>query len=582
MDQTQLFVTTTVSRYLISFPPYYPMRNETPCKNCRIRRRKCVWKPNATICERCAKIHLECVPIDDLSDDEAENEYNYARLQYWWNQVAELEGEMEKLGEAIRQSLPTRALPLTADVMDINGDAMSTTSSDSGSSSTSSSSSDDKEWTLSVVDGHLRLETGISNVQELFRYSQASLRYLSPFIGLFQKERVYFDTTAASIALAPFGFISRTVAGKPRKRLAITHEPLTINYLATIEQLVMQYIQYNNPNIGLIHVPTFLKHYRSLKDPMACPLTMAICVDATVSPRVNAGLSPAERRTLAEIFFRKCKEMMFDMPDDPDQKLQFAMSITFLQQYLTDGIIQYDESRRMSTIAYLICKDIEPIYSDRSRAPLVARIMFQRHYIFHEAMIRMCNMILEDKVDYKLPQIELEVAPDELPVTRKHITVYNHLLRLAASPFATLVMEQINCNIHGVPGQLSLDLILQYEPVVREWWAGLPDDIRPCEDPFSRDTLGVIENIVEPTHNLVLTFVHTLTVIFYACMLKPRHMHSDTATTEEMLEIIRQKALDTAVLSSEIVIFALRRNLDLVTDSLPRKLHLCLPCVGGK
>ncbi|KAI9495089.1 hypothetical protein BDB00DRAFT_815815 [Zychaea mexicana] len=565
------------------------MRNDTPCSNCRIRRRKCVYRPDSTICERCAKIHLECIPIDDpdLNDDDVENEYNYARLQYWQNQILQLETEMEKLSEAIRQSTiaQQQALPLPSSNLNTPPDfSRSTTPSEysesvcSASSETSTSvttmsindlQQQQTHWELSVVDGRLRLESSIKNLQELYIYSQASLRYLSPFAGLFEKERVYFEPTSASIALAPFRFISRSVAGKPRKRLAITHEPLSCNYRAIIDTLVMEYIKHSNPSVGLIHVPTFLAHYRSLQDPMKCSLTLAICVDAIVSPRIHTNMSPAERRNLAEIFFLKCKDMVYDMPDDPTKKLQISMTITFLQQYLADGLIQYDESRRLATIGYLICKDIEPLYSDRSSTPLVARIMFQRHYIYHQAFIRLCDMVLDDKTDYRFTPIELETAPDEPLITRKYISVYNHFLRFASSSFSAMVMQQINCNVHGVPGELSLDLILQFEPVARQWWADLPDELRPFEDPYSPEALGNIENIQEPTQTLVLAFIHTLTTIFHSCLLHPRHLSNDSGITKDVLEAIQQRAFTTSVRSSEIMIFALRRNLELVTDSLP-------------
>ncbi|KAI9253429.1 hypothetical protein BDA99DRAFT_519755 [Phascolomyces articulosus] len=576
------------------------MRNDTPCSNCRIRRRKCVWQPNSNICERCAKIHLECIPIDDpnLSDNEAENEYKLARLQYWQNQVAQLEAEMQKLGQAIRESssqqqlqLKQQPIPLTfhinndTDVShDIKYSSLSSPCAEASPSSSASyfsessgisstTSADDQqqpEWTLSVIDGHLRLETNITNLQELFNYSQASLRYLSPFTGLFQQERVYFETKSASIALAPFRLLSRSVAGKPRKRLALTYEPLSYNYRTIIHKLVMEYVHRANINIGLIHVPTFLTHYRTLKDPMTCPLTLGICVDASISPRVHSDMTSYERRNIAEIFFLKCKDMIYDMTDeDPAKKLQIVMAISFLLQYLGDGLLQYDESRRMATIGYLICKDIEPVYMDDSQAPLVARIMFQRHYVHHQAVIRLCDAVLGDKVDYRLPAIDLEVAPDEPLVTRKYITVYNNMLRFASSSFSNTLMQQINANVHGVPGELSLDMILQFEPVARQWWASLPGELRSCEDPYSDEVFDTIENLQEPTQTLVIVFIHVLSTIFHACMLHPRHLNDDSAATKDVLEAIREKALKTSVRSSEIMIIALRRNLELENESLP-------------
>ncbi|KAI7860512.1 hypothetical protein BDC45DRAFT_494593 [Circinella umbellata] len=592
------------------------MRNDTPCSNCRIRRRKCVWRTDSNICERCAKIHLECIPIDDpsLSDDDTENEYKLARLQYWQNQVSQLETEMQKLGKALRESSqaqkqqqqqqqqqqrhkPTTFLDNNNNLNTSSDLTYSTTCSEYGESSSSMSSycsgsspetsstisikyeqqeeeeeqqQQQSEWTLCVVDGHLRLEKAITSLQELYSFSQASLRYLSPFSGLFQNERVYFETKSASLALAPFRLISKFVAGKPRKRLILTYEPLSWNYRSIINKLVMEYVHRANVNIGLIHVPTYLTHYHSLKDPMICPLTLAICVDASISPRVQSDMPPSERRTIAEFFFLKCKDMIYDMmDDDPAKKLQIVMAISFLVQYLGDGLLQYDESRRLATIGYLICKDIESIYMDNSQAPLVARIMFQRHYLHHQAIIRLCDLVLGDKVDYRLTAIDLETAPDEPLATRKYISLYNHMLRFASEPFSSTLMHQINCNVHGIPGELSLDLVLQFEPVARQWWGSLPDELRPCEDPYAKDVFDVIEDIQEPTQTLVFVFIHVISTIFHACMLHPRHSDNDSATTKEVLEAIRERALKTSVRSSEIMILALQRNLELENESLP-------------
>ena len=81
----------------------------------------------------------------------------------------------------------------------------------------------------------------------------------------------------------------------------------------------------------------------------------------------------------------------------------------------------------------------------------------------------------------------------------------------------------------------------------------------------------MIEGIQEPTQTLVFVFIHVISTIFHACMLHPRHLDDDSATTKEVLEAIRERALKTSVRSSEIMILALQRNLELENESLPCK-----------
>ncbi|KAI9491354.1 hypothetical protein BDB00DRAFT_492790 [Zychaea mexicana] len=352
-------------------------------------------------------------------------------------------------------------------------------------------------WQLTIVDGHIRLDSAIQTLDELEMYTRASLRYLSPFKAIFSTEQIYFDSPSISIPLASISFMQRSIIKKPRKKfLTIGYDDsTTYDYRAIADkELIPLYLEKYNVMTGFLHAPTFLKHYHELDDPLDDPLVLAVCVDAVAALRHNLHYTPVEKRHLADYFYTKCKNMLLDMFDDPTLKFESVTITTFLQMFLMDMVIDFAEARRLVTIALLICSELDVAYAKDEMNP-VERVLYQRHRLTLAMFNRTIDVVLEDRIDLTASAtIKLNTLDDEPETLKQYVAVSNHILEFVGTPFVANVLKRINRLIYGQSCSLRLDDILHFEPLAREWFDGLPPEFRICKDPFAPNVHTLIEN----------------------------------------------------------------------------------------
>ncbi|KAG2215957.1 hypothetical protein INT45_004091 [Circinella minor] len=545
---------------------------------------------------------LQCVPYEDSGTDEDDlpAEDGSTEVQYWINNISKLQDEMRQMEQYIEQQRIANSNTRISPPVDNISDITSIYSSSNTTSTTSSTRKQEElftnsfflhhqqqfqkrqkiqhqqeqrrqleqaqqEWNLTVVDGKLRLETGITSIDELMTYMQASFRYLSPFTNFFQTESVRFESSSVNMMIRAIRLVSQKIASRPIVPLPMYNLPVLHDYRVIINQLVTTYFKYQNALYPILHAPTFLKHYQQLEDPMSCPTTLALCVNTLSIPRKAIGYTAVEKRQLAEFFYTKCKEMLFDMFDDPTKKFETISVICLTHQYTTFLLMQFTEARRLSTMAYLLCLELYPAYQNKKMSyPM--QIMFERHFICCESFMRTLDMLIEDTVDDHLPTIKhVEIAPDEDELTTQYLTMYNHILELLTSPFMANLMVQIKRILNGLGGELSIEVILRLTDYVKEWWYTIPDHLKLCDDPFHSNAKEYVEKCESKMKLAMFLVVNAVPIVVNACLLKPRK----TKENRDVLMMVRERALKDCIQACEDVLCTLKKRFTMDNDMPP-------------
>ncbi|KAI8144729.1 hypothetical protein BJV82DRAFT_57342 [Fennellomyces sp. T-0311] len=531
-----------------------PRRNTVePCKTCKLRRKKCV-RINKAKCDRCTKLQIECLlsddNFDDLDDDSLTAQDGNSELQSWRADVARLNSEM--------QQLVTMRTNLQYSVTDQRESGM--------------------QWQLCITDGAMRLEKPITTMEELLAFTQASIRYLSPFTGIFKPMSLRFESTSISISLGLTTMIQRQELLKPRNKCfaKLVYDDIDISnltpedYRDIIDHLIPLYLNRHICVMGLLHVPTFLEYYNSLDDPLDDAVILAICIDALVNLRNVLEYSPIKKRILAETFYGKCKDLLFDLYNDPNRKLEVVFTTSFLQTYLGDVVLNNLEASRLTTVALVLCAELQ---NDPSiKMPTIQRVLFKRHCLYLEANNRLFRMIHEDKVDFTLPECvsELEILDDEPEKTKVYMMLYNHVLRLLGSRYITTLMGKVNCIFLGQHCEITLEDILMFEPIVNEWWSSLPKEFRLCDDPFDPDAYKLVMQDVPTKQSLPFAALHMLTCAICSSILQPSVLPSqESIVTFDVIQSMRKQLIVLSLNSCRVLVHALKANWNTGTSDIP-------------
>ncbi|KAI7853563.1 hypothetical protein BDC45DRAFT_510556 [Circinella umbellata] len=563
------------------------MQPTSPCRVCRLRRRKCVWEENETKCNRCTKLDIECVPTDEKKiareHEELMPQDGEEQVEDWIHDVQQLELELQKMESMTTASTEYHFL--------------------------SKPSNEQHEWQLSIVNGYLRLRTTIQSIDEMKMYTEASLRYLSPFSDLFNNKNtsILFESRSFSIPIISSVVIQRNAIQKQRAlsytkkhyqhqtsnnddRSSRTSQnggdniesdgfscPL-MDYRSVIEYLVPLYLEHKIPYNGFLHIPTFQKYYNELRDPLTNPVILSMCVDALVSLPQVTRYSTMERRMLAELCCYRCKQILFEMYDDPVQYgLEIVMTTSFLQVYLMDVTLNYIEARRLTTVALLICDEFLNGPYHKGEMTVVDNALYERHRLSLEMSNRTFDIFFESRMDYRVKNgcnfIELVILDDELQVTKDYIRFYNHLIRLVCTPHVSVLLGKINSTFFGESCELFLEDILAYKPIVLDWWKSLPAEYRLCDDPFDPAACTKYSEKKLPATTLFpFLAVHMLNNFISASLLHPRFKTSlsrsegcsekinDNPIANSVLQSLREELVELAKNTSRVLIYILKRN----------------------
>ncbi|KAI7853554.1 hypothetical protein BDC45DRAFT_569933 [Circinella umbellata] len=583
---------------------YNTMRNPKPL--CKYRRKKCVWSSlndnsdntdRRIRCARCLKLDIECIPQSDSSDEQLEDALNSSELmaqdgdpelRRMLDDMNQLQVEMQQYESEKKDmekqmfSLVTNTTAKSPSLSLSSSPSLSTVSSFSSTLSpfsfptilatttgnkNSKTTQEPTEWKLSIIDGSIRLNTPIRTIDELMMFTQASLRYLSPFTGLFKQEPVRFEATCISPSLGLATVLQRSVICRSRKkqqfdmiRYNSNNTTQLFDYRNIMNYLLPLYFKYVVPVTGLVHAPTFWKHYQSLDDPFECPIALATSIDALVSLRNVIDYTPIQRRTIADFFYSKCKDLLFDLYENPDSKLDVIMVTCLLQTYLTDVLLNAVEARRLLSVALLLCLEMEIKIDEMTD---VQRILLKRHHMSMEVQQRSFDMLFEDKIDFAVPDrlLGLEYLDDEPEKTKMYVRIYNHIFRFIGSPYISEIMGQVNGIFYGEHCEIYLEDLLRYEPIVLEWWNSLPSDLQLCENPFDPEAYKLVGKKLSPNLLFPFTAVHLMTAVLTSSVLKPQYTPSpDNAISIDVMRAVREKLMSLAHNSSKVLIHSLKVN----------------------
>ncbi|KAI8141086.1 hypothetical protein BJV82DRAFT_187897 [Fennellomyces sp. T-0311] len=510
------------------------MPRKTPCRACKKRQRGCFYHQNSSVCVRCTKLKLTCIPIDNLPDDDDDvlpKEYIPKTLEYWRYQVTQLDQEMKYLERNVREC---------------------------------STMAKQGQWQLSVEDGKLKLQTAIKSIEEMIMYSRASLRYISPFKGLFNNVPIRCENATFTPILRAFRKMFTRVINEPdRPRLAEEQLQTTSEHYRTIiDHIIHVYFQYKNPRLPFLHAPTFFEHYRNLADPLSCPVTLAVCVNTVCTSRRHLDYSADERRHLAEFFYTKCKAILVDIFDAPSRKLETIFSVTFLHHYVTFILLQPSEARRLVTIAYLLCRELDS-QADDNDVPAM-RILIHRHSMFAENALSVLSFLMDERPSpYSLLCARLmETIPGEDDATCQNIDMYNHLLPFVTNPQLRAAMDPMDHMISGGSDHVTLEAVFRLDLMVHEWWKGLPNHLRVCDDLFAENATSSIQQNTSIHKAIVFSCAHATLLRLYACLITPERFPQDgdsptgddESNHEELVMLLNERAKNVIMRSSDALL----------------------------
>ncbi|KAI8144730.1 hypothetical protein BJV82DRAFT_606010 [Fennellomyces sp. T-0311] len=523
-----------------------------PCKTCKLRRRRCDRDHDQMKCERCTRLQLECTPCNDnfnnFENDLIIVQDGYQEVQNWQTDADRLDSEMEQLTvmKAEVQVASTQRSPV--------------------------------EWQLSITNGVIRLNTPIRTMEELHMFSQASIRYLSPFIGVFERAPLRFESSSVSISFGLTSIIQQQELLKPRNKRFSTaaYEDININSLTAdeyrdiIRHLIPLYLHYYVCIVGLLHVPSFFEYYNSLDDPLNNAVVLAMCIDALIYLRHGLTYSPAKRRVLADAFYDKCTELLFDMYDDPKQKLQVVFTTSFLQTYLRDVTLNNQKADNLTAVALLICAELQ---NDRNiTLTRVQSIILHRHYLYLEASSRFFYMLREGKIDFTLPRTvkKVEWLDDEPEKTKAYMMLCNHLFLLLGSSFITKMIEKVSSTFLGKSCEVTLEDILMFKPLVHEAWSSLSNESRLCDDPFHPEAYKHVTQVVPGYQLYPFVALHMLTIVICASTLRPNDIScADSGIINDVIQSVRENQISLALNSCKVLIHALEANWNTDTCDTP-------------
>ncbi|KAI8144942.1 hypothetical protein BJV82DRAFT_606837 [Fennellomyces sp. T-0311] len=521
----------------------YPTHKKYPCKACRFIRKKCTWRDKTTKeCDRCVMKDIECVPVYDTTElylYMAEN--GDKEVQELWDIIDELDSSMRQL-DAAKADLEQRLINKAQQPL--------------------------SEWKLSITNGTLQLETPIQTMDELSMFTQASIKYLSPFSGLFKKQPVRFECRVITVSLGIPTVIHRRELIKPRRKRFNNYtidcnsdsEVPSLNHRAIINHLIALYFEHYIPYVGLLHVPTFLDHYSSVDDPMDSALVLAVCVDALIVTRNHLIYTPNEICALIETFYDRCRDLLFDMYDDPDRKLDVIITTSLLQQYTSDVLLNYREANHLVTVALLVCGDL---LKERDELSPVEWMLLQRNHFHLQMFSQFFNMMFEHKVDFTLPMSmgRMVVLDDEPEKTKGCILLINEVFRLFGSEYISSTLGKISNVFYTRYCDVFIEEIMQYEPVIKEWWTSLPPQFRLCDDPFDPEAYKLFKYSVPANYLIPFTVLHVLTGVITSSILQPHIVQtSENTVTMDAIQLVRSKLISLALNSCKTLVYLLKEN----------------------
>ncbi|KAI7849003.1 hypothetical protein BDC45DRAFT_293739 [Circinella umbellata] len=474
-----------------------------------------------------------------------------------------------------------------------------------------SSKQQHSEWKLTIKDGQLRLHTKVETIEDLLQYSDAFIKHLSPFESVFRKPWIQLESTSHRLVLCVFNAIFLLDKAKQESNLkekpSLHYSPmvviehtrslfLNIHYRSMINHLINSYTNHHTSRRLFLHTPTFIEHYNNLQDPLTCSITLAASIHTLCIARRIITDSATERREIANFFYKRCQEMLYDMFDDPTRKFETVIVINLLQYFTMFVLLRFTEARRWATIACSLCKDLESgnIEREKDKAEAipvirlltsrVRRVLLKRHSSYAENTLHLLDIMIEgkmfraDSATLGMTVIFMEPMPGEDEGSRDLVEAHNRLLELCTCPYMAAITSHIDTLDSSLSSnhEVTLDILERLDTAIQEWWSDLPIYLRLCDDLYEMDLNDVLENNESAPKAIIFSFIQSILFKIYGCVLDIKRRStglqersSENNSHDKNNSLYHRATLHAAERSCEHLLSTIIRMFTLQQDMLP-------------
>ncbi|CEP18845.1 hypothetical protein [Parasitella parasitica] len=516
--------------------------------DCKERRRKCEKLRDHDPCERCMKMKRKCIPqdVDYNADDDAQDigddTSNY-ELDCLYGQVRDLEKQLQSLELTLSQEKAALI---------------------------KKKKEQQPRWDIRFVDGELRLETEIRNLEELMMYGHAAIRYLSPFGNTFHTKSLVFERMNTSFVKTAMQLVTKSdKAIDPRsvsspKAISKRFKIGIASFLqpqSLVRRLVDNYFTCFNDTVPILHEPTFMEHLGSLENPLQDPVVLAMCTCSAISTCTHNFLNSHEKRYFSEYFFELTMNKLVDIFDDPDKALESVLVINLMLPFMVTTL-RIAEGHKWASLALLLCNNLQkenPGYNrggpDLPRMTRIKYAIIHRNCVLSECAIAIIDFIMHDKRnEIKQNQVKFDILPDESKKINDILTMFNLVLGLSLHPAFIAVVTQARQLAAGDVAELSFEEIIQYEETVVDWWHNLPEDLKMCTEPFNL-TKEIIERETDVRRVLMASYVQTITLSIQGCLIQPKPREN----IENIYNIVKERAIHLAMHSADMCLLLMKQ-----------------------
>ncbi|ORZ22025.1 hypothetical protein BCR42DRAFT_405339 [Absidia repens] len=332
---------------------------------------------------------------------------------------------------------------------------------------------------------------------------------------------------------------------------------MTINFLAQYHQIMLRITEARKwCTIGYMIAKDLYQEYEShqkeqpqfnesttgtatsIKDPSS-PYSMASTATATSSSSSNSSASSSS----------------LPSTPTPTPTLPEEYSTTSTHHHCQSSTIHTAISSKPLESKYL--PELTPVTTDRNLA------MFRRHYVMSICSQKVLDLLLDhnpatwDMLSSR-PILYLE---DECEMTYTFIGIYNKSLQLLTHPVVLELKEQTHRMQLGEKAKVTLELILRFDQVYKDWWKSLPPEFRLCEqDPADVACRPLIEKCPNPMQLIVFLLAVIHKAEANIALTKPSNQYTVSEDTNYgLLRAIQERALNDAYECVESLTLALKR-----------------------
>jgi hypothetical protein len=437
-----------------------------------------------------------------------------------------------------------------------------------------------KEWQVTLANGQWRIDTHINTLSDLDQLNQRHhqpflYRMPSPFQGVQVNTPIIIDACDERSLFPVTAKLAREYLMRPGKptlligngQLFPPPRRLLDNPTYVIDKLVRMYFAHYNESLAVLYEPRYMAHYQQLANPLDCPVTMALCsmvccghddhLFAAATDGDELFACQVNRRAMGEFFYRHSRAILEHIFDDPERRLETVMAINLLKRFLMNTL-RISEMRKLEMIGYLICLDLISSPVDDS----VERELGVRHYVY-SVWCRVTLDFFMDSISWKsdMDFVAMGKLPGESDSTWRFLDVQNRFFQIFIHPSIGNVFRRVQNTMLGDKVELTMEMILQFDRVMKQWWQDLPSELRLCDDPYDFNTvMAMVYQTQDDVKLTILLFFLDLVGCFHSCLIKIETRAQDALTIDhDIMALIQEKSIKASLDFSEILVLIVNR-----------------------